>query len=162
MVNQPLVKRNLKIPYANMRRLYRVKSLNKAKDGGTVSFGLKSKEKILTGQTIGAFKGKKVSHKEMLRRQELGLGGYTLGLLGKHNYLDCYAEAKSTPIKCLLSMANTANNLYAPNLERHLTSKDNNSRVVITTKTAILYATEDIEAGTEILWPYGTSYIMDF
>ena len=76
MVNQPLAKRNMKLPFANMRRLYRVKSIYKAKDGGTVSFGLKSKEKILTGQTIGTFQGKKVSHKEMLRRQ-VGQGGST-------------------------------------------------------------------------------------
>ena len=105
MVNQPLPMCNLKIPFANMRRLFRYKSTNKARGGGTVSCGLCSKKKIVTGQTIGAFQGKPVPHGEMLRRQVLGLGGYTLGLLGPKNYLDYYAEAKSTPIRCLVSIS---------------------------------------------------------
>jgi hypothetical protein len=96
---------NLKIPFANMRRLFRYKSTNKVRGGGTASCELCSKEKIVTGQTIGAFQGKPVPHGEMLRRQVLGLGGYTLGLLGPKNYLDYYAEAKSTPIRCLVSIS---------------------------------------------------------
>lgn len=105
---------------------------------------LKATSQVITKfDSIVVFKEGKKSGEEMKIREALGKGGYTLGLKAIDTYLDCYKNAKSSPVRCLASMANTANNLYSPTQMKHLKSSDNNCHVTTSNKKATLYESEE-------------------
>ena len=78
---------------------------------------------------------------------------YTIRLK-KDNYLSCKSNAFSVPIKCIASMANTANHLICPVTGKMLSSKDNNCQLVVRGNGAYLIASRNIEANEELFFPY--------
>ena len=149
----------------NTFQLYTKKSNLYTKDSITSQFtksvgsGLFTKVQVNTGECIVTFNGENITNDLYKLRTDAGLGGYMIRLT-KQNYLDCYTMRMQN--KCFASLANSAlkcydkkNNIFAKNNSKLRIYKVKNTKTWI----ASLIATKKITANSEILWPYGKSYV---
>ena len=117
--------------------------------------GLTCNVNIKPGQPIAYYSGT-VVEEDVVSRWSTERRSYLISLFGKGTYLDCYEDAKKG--KCKASMANTADHLYDADVDKMLSTKDNNAQIKTTEDKAILYATKNIQKGDEILCYYGDTY----
>jgi len=151
-------KKNNTTLYVGRSNLYRKDPIN-GTYSKSIGFGLFTSEDIVVGERIVSFNGETITREEYHLRTAAGRGGY-ITYLSEEAYLDCYNTRHAN--ECLASLANCALHCYD---SKHGRFAINNAeyrsyRVPRTNEwVASLVATKKIPARSEILWPYGVSYV---
>ena len=151
-------KKNNTTLYVGRSNLYRKDPIN-GTYSKSIGFGLFTSEDIVVGERIISFNGETITREEYHLRTAAGRGGY-ITYLSEEAYLDCYNTRHANG--CLASLANCALHCYDSKHNRFaINNAEYRSYRVPRTNTwvASLVATKKISARSEILWPYGASYV---
>jgi hypothetical protein len=157
-IAQSIVPRSNSTLYVKTSKLFRKDPVNN-RYTKSIGLGLFTSVVIEPNDRIITFKGEIISVEQYHLRTAKGEGGYIVRLSDRE-YLDCYKSRWEN--RCLASIANCAlhcfdssTNREARNNAEYRAYHHNDARGWV----ASLFATRRIQSQTEILWPYGTSYI---